>query len=220
MHSISSLDGVIFFFCQFDNAASLRARTILGSLIRQILTGQKLNAQKMPESFEKRLIDLFQNEPPDSEHLENFFVDELATSKIRFVVIDGIDECMKNERNILFAVFRKIALHSSHSIKIFIASRPQIGHEIKRSFKLRHQRSMSSPEVDADIATYIKSVLEEKRNNEELNIGRLDITEIEDALVSGALGMLVVHELNSNVIPLTATGIFWFIFRSVTSAIG
>lgn len=212
---------MIFFFCQFDNAASLTARTILGSLIRQILTAQNLNAQKMPESFEKRLIDLFQNESPDSEHLETFFIAELATSKIRYVVIDGIDECMKNERNILFAVFRKIALHSSHRIKIFIASRPQIGHEIKRSFKIHHRRSMGSPEVDDDIVTYIKAVLEEKRKNDELSIGSSElITEIEDALMSGAQGMSVTHELNSNVVPLTATGIFWFIFRSVTSAIG
>ena len=181
---------MIFFFCQFDNAASLTARTILRSLTKQCL-----NAENMPKTVEARLAKLFNNGPPDLDDLEALFVDQITTSKSRSIIIDGIDECAIVERNVLFTALRKVADRSSRRFKIFIASRPQVGLEIERFFKFYHHKSMDSPAVHADISRYIKNVLEEKRDGGDLKVVHPElIAEIEDALVSGAQGMLVNHK--------------------------
>ncbi|KAI9786684.1 MAG: hypothetical protein M1839_006235 [Geoglossum umbratile] len=179
--------GVIFFFCQFDNAESLTARAILGSLTRQCL-----NAETMLKTVEARLAKLFDNGLPDLDDLQALFVDQITALKSCSIVIDGIDECAKAERNILFTALRKVADCSSRRFKIFIASRPQVGFEIKRVFKSCHYKSMDSPEVHADIAKYIKNVLKEKKDSGDLQVGLELVEEIEDILVSSAYGMYLL----------------------------
>ncbi|KAH0537546.1 hypothetical protein FGG08_005681, partial [Glutinoglossum americanum] len=182
--------GVIFFFCQFDNAPSLTARTILGSLTKQCL-----NIENMSKTTEAHLAKLFKNGPPDLDDLEALFVDQIAASESHFIVIDGVDECAKAERNVLFTALSKLVGCSLRSLKIFVASRPQVGLEIGRFFKFRHHVSMSSPEAYTDITKYIKSDLEAKRKSGDLKVGNSElIAEIEDALVSGAQGMSVNYE--------------------------
>jgi hypothetical protein len=68
--------GVIFFFCQFDNAASLSARAILGSLTKQCL-----DAKNMSKPVEARLAKMLKSGPPDSDDLEALFVDQVRASK-------------------------------------------------------------------------------------------------------------------------------------------
>lgn len=205
---------VIFFFCQFDNAESLTARTILGSLTRQCL-----NAESMPKAVEARLANLFDNGLPDLDDLEVLFVDQIAALKSCSIIIDGIDECAKAERNVVFGALRKVANASPRHFKIFVASRPQVGVEIEKFFKFRHQKSMDSPKVHADITRYIKIVLEEKRDDGELQVGNPElIAEIEDTLVSSAHGMLVNHKGVELRCLLTPLGIFWSRFRYVLSA--
>ncbi|KAI9765660.1 MAG: hypothetical protein M1840_007217 [Geoglossum simile] len=180
--------GVIFFFCQFDNAASLTARTILGSLTRQCL-----DIKNMSKTIEARLMKLLGSGLPDLDELEALFIDQITALKSRFIIIDGVDECTRDEHNVLFTALSKVAGCSSRSFKILIASRPQVGLEIKRFFKSYHHVSMDSPGAHADIARYIKSDLEAKRENGDLKVRNPElIAEIEDVLVSGAQGMFLL----------------------------
>ncbi|KAI9881273.1 MAG: hypothetical protein M1830_005559 [Pleopsidium flavum] len=94
------------------------------------------------------------------------------------------------ERDILLRILHGVADSSRTSLKIFIASRPDIGQEIKRTFKFYHRRSMNSSGLHIDIAPYVKDILIEKKENGDLKVGRPAlIDEIHDALVKGAQGM-------------------------------
>ncbi|KAH0562468.1 hypothetical protein GP486_002842 [Trichoglossum hirsutum] len=187
-HVGSTAIRVIFFFCQFDNMASLTARGILGSLTKQCL-----NAEIMPDTVEARLTSLFSNGSPDLDDLEALFVDQVVASKGCFIVIDGVDECAKAERNAIFTALHKITDRPQSSHKIFIASRPQVGLEIERLFKSHHQISTDSPHVYTDITKYIKFTLEEKKGSGDLKVGHTGLMgEIEDVLAREAQGMYLL----------------------------
>jgi hypothetical protein len=146
----------------------------------------------MPATVEARLALLFSNDSPDLDDLEALFVDQVVASKGSFIVIDGIDECAKAERNAIFTALSKIADRCQPGYKIFIASRPHVGLEIERFFRSRHQKSTDSPHVFTDIEKYIKSTLKEKKDSGDLIVGRSELmAEIEDVLVREAQGMSV-----------------------------
>lgn len=140
------------------------------------------------------LTKLFADGSPDAEDLRPLLQEVVDKSHTHFIVIDAIDECVKAERDTLLTVLRTTAESSRASLKIFIASRPDIGPEIERTFKTYHHKSMNSVGLHSDIATYIKDILIEKKESGDLKVGRLALVEeIQDMLIKGAQGMLVYH---------------------------
>lgn len=149
----------------------------------------------MADSTITQLTELFKDASPDAEDLRPLLEEVAGRSQTHFIVIDAIDECVQAERGILFRILQGVADSKRTRLKIFIASRPDIGPEIKRMFKFYRHISMNSSGLHSDIATYVKDVLIEKNESGDLKVGRPAlIHEIEDALVKGAQGMLVHHQ--------------------------
>ena len=179
---------VNFFFCQYNDTSSLEAATVLGSLIRQTLSIITLS-----EAVEKQLEKTFADSSPDIEEFRALFKMVFAgVSQPHYIVIDGLDECSKNDRDEILAVLRAVSL-LSQSIKIFLASRDDIGKEVHKTFgsSCLHQ-TMSCPEVRNDIASYVKDVIAERLEQGKLTVGSSTLcTDIENALIKGACGMSV-----------------------------
>ena len=180
---------VAYFFCQFDNAESLRASIILSALVRQLL-----DIKTLPESVETCLVNLLKSPCPEAQDLGNLLKDVLVTTKYSSIVIDAIDNCSKSEWEVLLEVLRDVVVSCSGVVRIFLAVRQGIAKDVGKIFKSPYQITMSSSKVDLDIKTYIKDVLAEKRDSKKLVVGNPElINEISDALVCGANGMLVCH---------------------------
>ena len=178
---------VSFFFCQFDNAESLQARTILGCLIRQLLTLDTLS-----KGICNRIETLFTDAMPDAEDLGSLFDEVAGESQIHYIVIDGLDECPKADRNVVLKVLGKL-VSSKSTIKILLSSREDIGGDIQRKFKPLRHKTMACQEAAADIASYIDGVIADKIDEKELEVGDPKlILDIRDALVQGAHGMSVL----------------------------
>lgn len=177
-----------FFFCEFDNAKSLTARTVLGSIIKQLL-----DSDNLPNSIETQLGKIMADGSPDVEDLQLLFEEALAISQINFIIIDAIDECAKVERVLLLNTLQAAVKSTRTTTKIFIATRPDLGLEIRNAFTSHHHISMNSSGLHADIATYIKAVTMEKEKSGDLKVGDPELlTEIQDKLIEGAQGMLVL----------------------------
>jgi len=178
---------VRFFFCQYDDQESLSARTILATLIRQCLDPSTLSSQ-----VEAHLGRLFEGSLPDFDDLSDLMekVSEVSDlSHEHFIVIDALDECDKGERGMLMLVLRRLLTSSRVNCKIFLASGPQLSTELK-GLRPSYHLSMTSPEVDLDIKTYIENMIAEKTDNGELLVGQPQLRdEIQDALTKGAQGM-------------------------------
>jgi hypothetical protein len=191
----TNLHTVRFFFCQYDNQESLRARTILATLVRQCLDASTLSNQ-----IEAHLRRLFDGSLPDFDDLSDLMEKVLEVSDLsheHFIVIDALDECEKCERYALVKVLQRLLTSSRVKWKIFLASGPQLSTELK-GLKPSYHLSMASPEVDSEIKTYIKNIIAEKTDNGELLVGQPELRdEIQDALTKGAQGMYAFFYLLS-----------------------
>ncbi|KAH0551737.1 hypothetical protein GP486_007045, partial [Trichoglossum hirsutum] len=175
---------VRFFFCQYDSPESLKANTILGSLIRQCL-----DVDTMSDSVEADLKQLLGNSPPDFEDLNLLMVKVSSVSQEQFIVIDAIDECEKAERNLLLSALQSLMNSPKVKLKVFLTSGLHIGIELERALRPNYRMPMASPDAHSDIKTYIEDSIAEMRKKEELVVGQPQlIVEIQDALVRGAQG--------------------------------
>ncbi|KAI9856126.1 MAG: hypothetical protein M1813_009244 [Trichoglossum hirsutum] len=164
---------------------SLKAKTILGSLIRQCL-----GVDTMSNQIETDLEQLLEGSLPDFEDLSDLMEKVSSVSQEQFFVIDAIDECEKAERQLFLSALQRMM--SSTRVKIFLASGLHIEIELERALKLNYRMSMASPDAHSDIKTYIENSIAEKEKNGELKVGQPQLRiEIRDALIKGAQGMFL-----------------------------
>src|SRR5204863_6630634 len=107
------------------------------------------------KEVQSQLERLFTDAAPDTEELEPLYRDIIEASATHFIVIDGIDECPKADRDTIFAVLRRLKDSSKSIIKIFLSSREDVGWEIQRTFNYFQHRTTDCHEVDTDIRSYV-----------------------------------------------------------------
>lgn len=180
-------DHIGFFFYEYDNASSLIAQTILGSLIQQCLSVDTLS-----KTTEGRLKDLFEGSSPDAEDLEPLLHDIAATSRTIIFVIDGFNECTKANRTIVLRILHRLISSSQLIIKIFFSSREDIIGDIGRVFNTYQRVIMDCEEARADIPIYVNDIIAEKTENSDLIVNNIQLLQdIQEALVRGANGMFL-----------------------------
>ncbi|KAI0198650.1 hypothetical protein F4808DRAFT_472619 [Astrocystis sublimbata] len=179
---------VSYFFAHYSDQESLRAETIMRSLVRQRLPVSTQLSREMEEKL-KQLED-----DTDLYEVVNFLRDTTSESKPSYIIVDGLDECdQSNGTKLLKALSSLVA--STTSTKLFLASRESLSEEIRRSFGSMNQVSMNNSKVSDDITTYIDGKLAEKLQKGYLKVGDPKlIGEIAQALAQGADGMFLwVH---------------------------
>ena len=175
---------VSFFFVRFDDHQSLKAEVILKSIIRQALNQSGLSEQ-MEASLEQALLDLSSG----FEELLKLLQNIVAALTTLYIVIDGLDECEKRERDELLEALSSLTMVTSNT-RFFLASRENVSGEIKRRFPALEHLSMSCPSAQSDIAAYVESAVQDKLQSEDLVVGDPSlIEEIKLALTEGADGM-------------------------------
>ena len=180
-----------FFFCQYDNEDSLKAQTVLRTLIRQNLT-----VDALPKDFEVLLSKHLNQGTMEKEELKELLSKALGLVPNRqAIVIDGFDEMVPEERNTMLWVLKSL-LSERPGVKLFLSSRTDVEHEVKwNSRSNSFKRTMNCQELEQDISMYVKTVLEERRDRPPGTQGRLTVSdlsllrEIEVALIAGANGM-------------------------------
>ncbi|KAL8855682.1 MAG: hypothetical protein Q9178_007693 [Gyalolechia marmorata] len=165
MESISPKDVTSFFFCRFDDQASLKARTIVGSIARQFV-------DDIPEDNFRG----FCNETPIIEYLE------IALSRTRqyFIILDGLDECPEAEIREVSEILYRLLSSPRLQIKVFWFSRPNIMDWLPPKLQTEQQISLETTEsqdrIASDIGEFIKITLEEWLEGETPKLRILDPT--------------------------------------------
>lgn len=174
-------NSVCYFFCNYDDAESLKARTILGSLAKQLLSSISPDRFKTTEkNFE---------EPLDEDEILALVVELFSQRKLHsFILIDGLDECRDVELNSLFSYLTRL-LESSHCFHIFCTSRPDL--DPKYRDRLQPQRLVTlSSSMDVETARYIEDQLQIRLETDRLSLGDPAIVlAIQDALLQRSQGM-------------------------------
>ena len=176
-----------YFFCRFDDSESLEARTIAGSLTRQIL---EFNQSKLA------VDELSENPKLDLENLSDLLLrhwpQNLGAVSAVFVIIDGLDECTAKEIRITLRWLSVVyhAVSRGAFLKIFVSSRQDV---FKRGGELFiTYTAMSMPRSNGEISDYIQSKLEESLLSGALVIQNPElILKISEVLEEGAQGMFL-----------------------------
>ncbi len=188
MNAVPSKISTGFFFCRHDDQMSLKARTILGSIARQLVTG-------MPaQNFHG-----FRAENVDSEAVIKFLHANLSERHQYFIVLDGLDECDEAQVPEILRALRGL-LHSPQlRIKLYCSSRPSVVKWLAEELRPEYHISLETEEYQAKIALDIGSLIENTLTQQlegespELQVGDPTlILTVQETLREKAQGMYVV----------------------------
>ena len=161
------------------------------TIVRSI-AHQCLDLQRFPETTQKKLESFLSTSTPSLTELSTILQTVLAPDVVNFVVFDAIDECTKDNRDLLLTVLARIIDSSTTTLRVFLATRNAAETQIKRHFKSFIHISMKSAQAQIDMKDYVQEILLEKVKNGELVIGNQGlITTIRDTLVNGTQGMFL-----------------------------
>ncbi|KAI4638414.1 hypothetical protein J4E93_010214 [Alternaria ventricosa] len=175
---------IAYFFCRPDEPASLKARTIVGSLARQLLQSV-LDFSSVAESFvDTKAID-------NIEHVLQILFECYPHNRKTYFIIDGLDECHDEEREMLTEAIKK----AQTTLKMLIcASFRDRSYERLESFAFSFVTpfAVHMPEKNPEIGAFIEAELSRCLETGRLTIGDPAlILEIQDALLKGSQGMFL-----------------------------
>jgi ankyrin repeat protein len=185
--SLFSTEGkplVAYFFCKHDVPESLQARTIIGSLARQLL--RTVTDLSIPaESCENT------HTTSDTEQVLKMLFQGFSSKVEVYLVLDGLDECDNEEKEMLVQTIRKI----QEKLKLLVctSSREEPNRGLQSiTNQLLASRVVLLPDDNPDIEAFVEADLERCLSQKRLTIGDPAlILEIQDALLKGSQGMFL-----------------------------
>ena len=175
---------VTFFFLDRENAESLKAETILRSIIRQ-----SIDPMAIPQHVESQLRNLDHNLLVTLEDLLSLLRHIIKQSAVFFIFIDGLDECDAVERRALLSSLSALAATTS-TLRIFIAGRDSVYVDLRGRFSSMEHVSMKCESLTSDIRVYVDASIQERLRSEELRLeDSCLLTEIMNTLAEHADGM-------------------------------
>ncbi|XPS81919.1 hypothetical protein M3J07_013877 [Ascochyta lentis] len=175
---------VVYFFCRHDVPESLQARTIVGSLARQLL-------RAIPDLAVLAKSCEYTHTTVDAEKVLELLVQGYSSDAKTYFVLDGLDECDNEERETLVQALQKI----QENIKVLICAsfREEPNNGLQSITKqLLATRLVSLPDDNPDIEAFIEADLERCPRQERLTIGDPTLVlDIQDALSKRSQGMFL-----------------------------
>jgi ankyrin repeat protein len=175
---------VAYFFCKHDVPDSLQARTIIGSLVRQLLR-TVADLSLLAKSCEDT------HRTGDTKQVLEMLLEGFPSNVKAYFVLDSLDECDNEEKEILVQAIQMIQKKLKVLVCASFRQEPNKGLQwiIKQ---LPATRIVSIPDNNPDIETFIKTDLERCLRQERLTIrDPALILYIQDALSQGSQGMFL-----------------------------
>lgn len=107
---------ISYFFCDFSVEESLKASTILKSLIKRILSVFEKIPPEMERNFEERFLN--SHREPGIEDLYTMLLDITQIPHTSYIIIDGLDECRADDRKRILTYMNQLMRDSKSRIKI------------------------------------------------------------------------------------------------------
>ena len=171
-----------YFFCRSDDAVSLTAREVIGSLARQLL-------EQLPSRvfLEHHLENPGGHVHLDIQQIMSLVLCLLPQRKSYILVLDGLDECASEEIHKLVQSIRDLLESSKHTFKLFWTGRSDFVARLSGHLQPEFQVQLSASNNGPEISRFIKNALESALETNRLKIGdpRI-ILDIQDALEAGA----------------------------------
>ncbi|KAJ8116854.1 hypothetical protein OPT61_g1813 [Boeremia exigua] len=175
---------VAYFFCKHDTVESLQARTVIGSLARQLLrTVPDLSV--LAKSCEDA------HTMGDTEEILEVLLQGFLSDAKAYFVLDGLDECNSKEKETVVQALRKI--QEKRRILVCSSFREEPNNSLQLiTDQLFNTRLVCIPAENPAIEAFIRTELERCLHQEYLTIGDPTLVlDIHDALLKGSQGMFL-----------------------------
>ena len=172
--------GLAYFFCRHDLPESKRARTVIGALVRQIISPleHSLHELKVLDRYNlPQLLALMRHVVP--------------SQYVLYIILDGLDTCSPSERETITEQLELMAMH--FNVHICISHRLEPGTELQSIAKDFPKATIARlPNNASDIETYVDAQLEAALLEKKLVLGDPTIIlEITKALLDGSQHMFL-----------------------------
>uniref|UniRef100_A0A8H7K1T9 NACHT domain-containing protein n=1 Tax=Bionectria ochroleuca TaxID=29856 RepID=A0A8H7K1T9_BIOOC len=175
---------ITYFFAQYNDAQSLKAETIVRSIVRQTL-----NPMDLSEKIKDELKGLDEERFLQFEKVIELLKGRITKFDCFYIILDGLDECNPSERRVLLEAISSL-ITIKPKLKVFIASRIGLQGEIKRKFPTLTRVSMGVSGAVLDISVYIRESIQQRILDRQLVTRDLELAgEIERRLTTHADGM-------------------------------
>ena len=147
-------DVAAYFVCRFDETESLKAKTTVGRIARQLLS-----------NFPATVFAKFNLESTDGTSIISALEAMLSDNRKYFIVLDGLDECGEKQIKEVDEIFHGFLLSSHLQKKSFWTSRPNVLGWLSGRFLTEQRINIETVEnqsrVAHDISIFVVATLEE-----------------------------------------------------------
>ncbi|KAG9563865.1 hypothetical protein KCU71_g6443, partial [Aureobasidium melanogenum] len=182
---IQASEKLVYFFCQYDNETSLKATTVMRSIIRQLLDQDDRTFTENQPKIDALLDNLY-----DLSSLEALSFDIINRLKSVVVIIDGVDECSNPEMRLLVKTFRNLMLRNPSGLKLYLAGDDRITDIITSLLTPNFVVNTQMPEAGLDLQELIQQLVTARRQDGDLVTRDPGLyQEIVDVLCTSSKGM-------------------------------
>ncbi|KAJ5261119.1 hypothetical protein N7478_011714 [Penicillium angulare] len=180
-------DFVSHFFCLTENAESLLAKNIIGSITRQILDSL------IERSSHEDLLSIHdESQNLDTDETVHFLLSKLPMDGTYFIVLDGLDECQSDQIREVSRALKALVQQEDVMFKIICAGRPELEDNLFKWTKPQQRIVIDEGKLNIDIDRYITATLDDCLEEGLLVLGDPTIvTTIADVLRVGSQGMFL-----------------------------
>lgn len=160
-------DIICYHFCRTENQSSLSARTILGSLARQMLDRHIANTK------DRSCLDDLEHVTQDLEAKEvvDLLLPLLEDHLIYYLVIDGLDEVEHKDLQTVSQSLAKLCRERPRNLKILYAGRPEIEQCLCIAIDFNHRIAVTKSRVADDVDQFVRTTLHQCLEDGNLRIG-------------------------------------------------
>ena len=153
------------FYFDFGARKEQSAASVLGSLLRQMVTGM----ENMPEEISRAFHDERKAIGGRGQQLVDIvkMLQAITSTRPAFMCIDGLDECEGVQRVGLLDSLKEI-LENSPRTRIFLTGRPHIRPEVEKGLAQRVGSVSISP-TKGDIIRYLRARLDKDETPDAMN---------------------------------------------------
>ena len=179
-----------YFFCRYDDAASLKAREIVGSLARQLIQNLPINSRGL-----SHLPSGVGNIKLDTDQILSSILVLLPPERRYYLLLDGMDECDDSETVKIIQAIQSLLTWTRYKFKIFWTTRTDLSARFFEQLRPDYQVHLSALNNGLTISRFIDLALAECLESGKLRLHDPEIIlDIREALEAGAQEMSVLFQ--------------------------
>ncbi|KAI1263354.1 hypothetical protein F5Y18DRAFT_394024 [Xylariaceae sp. FL1019] len=181
-------ESIAFFYCKRNEENRQTALNVLRSYVRQLSTTPQMENCCHPDLREFHANSKIKGSGWTLGLCQQYLIKLLSCYPCTTLVLDALDECRSEEREILLNFFDSVPRQTEKPVKIFISSRPE-GDIRVRLLHLPSIEILATDNAD-DIATYIRQSMKTRKGRWSKPLEDLQLRhDIENALITKNNGM-------------------------------